>query len=781
MRKKWIPILLAVIISVFIAIPGAFAGRPFSSSIKQIRKAVQTNIRQAIKPSFTIRSRYAGAMSSVAFSQDRKLFATGSANGAAQIWNLTTGQRDIDLRGHTGAVLSVAFIPGTVFLATGSKDGTAVLWNIETGMKIREFRGHSGAVFSLAPTPDGKFLGTAADAGTVFLWNVETGSAVQNFTGHTGSVRAIAISRDGKKLVSGGEDGLLRVWDPQTGTAVFTLNTKEKEVCSVAVSEDSKYLGVGLNNGTVQIWDFVNGQKVFAEEKHEAAVRSVSISPNGTFFASASADGTACLLSIPDGKELQRFIGHQKGLNAISFTPDGRYLLTAGDDLTARLWERDSGKETARLISMRSGWAVVSPEGHFDGTLDGEMEDRLDAVSWTVNEHSFPVDAFLEKYYRPALMGRLMLEKMPEEAEKVPDISEGFYLPPAVRISAPQQDAMLRDQTVRVTVEAEDQGGGIDDIRLFHNGKILDDTKAERIADQEKQQIKSYPAVLVDGKNSFRAVGFSSDRIESEPFEITVSYKAPDPPPPVLHVIAVGINKYKDPRLDLNFGVPDARGVLEYFTISYFGLFDKLVHRTLFDHDATQSSIYSMLESLQKIPPQDTVVIYFAGHGETIRDKWYYIPYDLTEIEKDESIEEKGVSSQLLQLYIARIGAQKIFLMMDACKSGAALDVFSEYEEHRPFALLSRSTGIHIAAAAAREQIAGELAELGHGVFTYTLLEALAGKADLNPADGNISVQETLNYIQEQMPILIKKHGIPSQKPVVNSRGMDFFVTAARK
>jgi len=247
--------------------------------------------------------------------------------------------------------------------------------------------------------------------------------------------------------------------------------------------------------------------------------------------------------------------------------------------------------------------------------------------------------------------------------------------------------------------------------------------------------------------------------------------------------VVVGINQYQNPKQNLNFGVPDAKGVLGYFTSSYASLFHKLIQYELFDQEATRSSIFNTLRFLEKIPPQDTVVIYFAGHGETLRDKWYFVPHELDLLAEnwETSLEEQGVSSVFLQLHIARIGARHILLLLDACKSGGVMDAFSAYADHRPFALLSRSTGIHIATAAKKEQYAGELDKLGHGLFTYTLLEALSGRGDMNPADGNISVQETLGYIRTQMPVLIKKHRLPSQKPVLNSRGMDFWLSIMRK
>ena len=43
-----------------------------------------------------------------------------------------------------------------------------------------------------------------------------------------------------------------------------------------------------------------------------------------------------------------------------------------------------------------------------------------------------------------------------------------------------------------------------------------------------------------------------------------------------------------------------------------------------------------------------------------------------------------------------------------------------------------------------------ELAELGHGVFTYYLVQGLQGAADLNK-DGIVTLQELYEYVEQQV------------------------------
>ena len=762
--------------------PADAIGPSLRMKTKPVTTAIRKNIRQALKPTFAIRSRYAGKMTSVAFSRDGKWFAASSENGSAQVWDFTMGQRKKNMTGRS-PVLSVALSPDGRLLATGCKDGTVGLWNVETGEKIRDFRGHSGSIFSVAINRDGRFLATAGRDGKALLWDLKRGVQVRNLAGHSGSVFSLAFSQNDNKLVTGGEDGQVRVWDSETGASILTRDFRDGPVRSVAISSDDRYLAVGLGKGRVKVWDFPAEQEVLSEKAHKGAVRSVSISPDGRVIATAG-DDRFCLWSLRDGKRLHEFEGHHDAVNTVCFTKDGKRLLTASDDRTVRFWEQDSGKEMARLISMREGWGVVSPEGYFDGTLDGNVEDRLDAIRWNAENRSFGVDGFLEGYYRPALLGRLMADRSVEQKKKVPDLSKKeFTLPPTVSIISPTSGSQTSDPIVTVTIQATDQGGGIDEIRLCHNGKVLDDTNAQRHPIGKESETKDYHVPLIEGRNAFRAVGFSKDRIESESAEVEMIH-APvrRPPRPALHLVTVGINEYKGqdiPKLD--FCVPDVKAIAAFFQSSHAKLFDSLNARELVDEKADHLSIYQMMQFLQTIPPQDTLVVYFAGHGETIgEDEWYFLPYDLMDAE-DESFRKVGISSEAIQSYVKQIPARRIIVLIDTCKSGAVLDLFERYVDQYALTLLSHATGIHLAAAAAKEQYASELTKLNHSLFTYALLQAFDGKADTAPRDGDVSVSEIFSYVKEVVPHLIKFYDIPDpQTPVISSRGEDFTVVTLK-
>jgi len=70
---------------------------------------------------------------SVAFSQDGSRVVSGSDDRTVRIWNVTTGEVEAELKGHTNSVRSVAFSQDGSQVVSGSLDKTVRIWNLTMG------------------------------------------------------------------------------------------------------------------------------------------------------------------------------------------------------------------------------------------------------------------------------------------------------------------------------------------------------------------------------------------------------------------------------------------------------------------------------------------------------------------------------------------------------------------------------------------------------------------------------------------------------------------------
>ena len=71
----------------------------------------------------------------MALSPDGKAVVTASGE-IVIVWEMATGRRVAELRGHTGTVTSVAFSHNGNSLVTVSRDHTARVWEMGTGRSV---------------------------------------------------------------------------------------------------------------------------------------------------------------------------------------------------------------------------------------------------------------------------------------------------------------------------------------------------------------------------------------------------------------------------------------------------------------------------------------------------------------------------------------------------------------------------------------------------------------------------------------------------------------------
>ncbi len=186
-----------------------------------------------------------------------------------------------------------------------------------------------------------------------------------------------------------------------------------------------------------------------------------------------------------------------------------------------------------------------------------------------------------------------------KKIEAVAYIRKGVLPPPEVKIISPEPNKEFNTDTITVTVSAKDTGGGIDEIRLYHNGKVIgEDQRAVKIVPKGSEVIKTYNVTLVDGINTLRATAFSKDRTESNPYELLVKLSAPQKKVS-FYVFTVGINRYKNPALNLNYAEPDAKAIAEFFKKKGKGLFKKVETIEIYNEKATKEMIVSKLKELQ--------------------------------------------------------------------------------------------------------------------------------------------------------------------------------------
>jgi uncharacterized caspase-like protein len=197
--------------------------------------------------------------------------------------------------------------------------------------------------------------------------------------------------------------------------------------------------------------------------------------------------------------------------------------------------------------------------------------------------------------------------------------------------------------------------------------------------------------------------------------------------------------------------------------------------KTLINENATKPKILAELKELSQGSEQDSLIIYFAGHGVAVDKEWYFLPYE-TKLEPNlKKIVAAGISASELSEIFKNSKIQHILLMIDSCHSGGSMESFSTLQNGQRYFTrqLSRSLGITIITAAAKDQEAAEMKSLGHGLFTYLISQELQKKDNSQP----LTAHSIAENILKTLPAFSKKTIGVSQEPVVYTKGSDFMLT----
>ncbi|CUA73343.1 Cilia-and flagella-associated protein 52 [Chlamydomonas reinhardtii] [Rhizoctonia solani] len=155
-------------------------------------------------------------ISSAQFSPDGTRLATSFWNSGRQIivWDVSTGKNMFGfLKGHTGDVTSISYSPNGALIASGSFDRTIIVWDAYTGSQaLTPLIGHSDRIGLVNFSSDSSRLVSGSYDKTIRIWNVETGQTLlELLPGHQQAIVSVAFSPDGARILSCCQDMSVRI------------------------------------------------------------------------------------------------------------------------------------------------------------------------------------------------------------------------------------------------------------------------------------------------------------------------------------------------------------------------------------------------------------------------------------------------------------------------------------------------------------------------------------------------------------------------------------------
>jgi hypothetical protein len=329
-------------------------------------------------------------------------------------------------------------------------------------------------------------------------------------------------------------------------------------------------------------------------------------------------------------------------------------------------------------------------------------------------------------------------------------------------------DRVAEAQTTVAAVVSSSRGVGSVTVTL--NG-----AEVHRQAESRPQtsMVVTAPVTLRDGANTIVLTAREADgTVRQEVRTVTLARATASPPPaaPPLsrdgYAVVIGIGRYENPTIpSLKYAVADAEAI-QSVLLAHAG-FKKDNVLLLTDRTERKPTLRNIKYALgtflaRAAQKDDTVIVYFAGHGAPEVDPRglerdglakYLIPSDAD----PDDLFSTALPMDDLQTIFGRIEAERVVVFLDACYSGAAGGRTFASRKTRATNVddlflerLTRSRGRAIVTASRPAEVSVELPELGHGIFTYYLAEGLKGAGDLN-RDGIVSLQEIYEYVEQQV------------------------------
>lgn len=753
-------------------------------------------------------------VNALAFSRDSRYLVTGGYDGAARVWDVRGGSRVLEIKNaHKKLVTGVDFFPDGRRIVTVGVDRLIIIWDAATGKRLAREKAHGKrGVYAVAVSPDGSQLVTGGRDEEARVWSGTDLKLLKRLKADDKWVRAVAYAPNGRFLVTGGIDAVVRIWDTQTFANLASFSTKPPDkkgyINSIAVSPDSRRIATGSQRDLVKVWDAASHRNLQTLRGHTSAVFGVAFNPRNQQLVSVAADRLAKVwgdqhrvVSKPvksdkkQGFALVSELVRQRMASSLPPKPVAPKLVKSQYESTYAFQRRvakaraDYQNEVSEYNRKVSGDALTTEE------RDRYVRESFLQVFGAPVIGDIKYDADTKTYFikllsdRPSLAGDFTRTVAMSKA--IGSVEEGLQFEASLRSSRPvvrfaitrngvswrdahvevgQQryamaptDVRLKDISMETKVAsiaapiATAPGAvGIkleEDPEIARLRKQLDRARHDKAKENELERLREQLAKMQESQYG----SFDDD------LPVLLDSMQPAPVNRKAYLFVVGIEEY-----DETAAVPFANRSAALFrdvAKKRFGIPNENVVYVN-GAKATGTRLKRMLSTtLNRIEPGDTIYFYYTGHGVPARTGGgaYILPTD----GGIGGFEDPKLELNNLYRQLARSGADKVVVFVDACFSGQIDDKKLVFEGVAPAGRASRG-GVKKAqitkermvvfTAGKDDQFANQHEKRGHRLFSYYLIKGLA--------EGKTRFDQLLGYVASHVERESRKRGVTyTQEP----------------
>lgn len=593
---------------------------------------------------------------------------------------------------------------------------------------------------------------------------------------------------------------------PQLGKRALAMPAREQARSAALLADDSGFL-IGTDN-TLRLYD-AKGDLI-RDVGTPTTVWGIVVAPQAPLAVAALGDGTLRWYSLRREDALQELAAvfvHADGRRWIAWTPEGAFAQSdnGGNDLVGYARSEGERRQPDWISFAQLFHAFHKPSlVHLGITARAAALPELTRLAAAADPGKAPPPTVtLEELCftpPPEPASRSVRRR---EAEPAPVSASAECLSPGEartrsvrradagagtaaaapgvgRITLPEGVASVR---LRLRVEVA-PGQAPRNVEVFVNeanaGRAETRSVRRTAADQPVTRTTAEGTVI----EAVREIPLSSgeNRIEVRAFtdtnlygvgrtllEIPAPARTRGPDKPTLYVIAIGVDDYASVGIgSLKYAVADAKSFAAQIRTGAKPLYDEVVVRELYDAEAETGRIRAAFADVAaQAGEEDAVLIYVSGHGVNLRqggrDAYAFLSHDarITAWEHDARTggEVAGAVASaidgdlLANELMSGIRARSTMIVLDTCHAGAfdaSFDVAKAIGHSLGNAriMVAAASSLQLALDGARDENNRAVA---NGVFAYTALEGLAGKAR-QVGDPTVDASGLISYVQKRVP-----------------------------
>jgi uncharacterized caspase-like protein len=290
---------------------------------------------------------------------------------------------------------------------------------------------------------------------------------------------------------------------------------------------------------------------------------------------------------------------------------------------------------------------------------------------------------------------------------------------------------------------------------------------------------------LINGRNVIEVSCLNSKGVES--VRAVASATCSDTLKGDLYFIGFGVSTYKDPKLNLQYAHKDMLDLAECLSKMKGDRFANVFVKTYANNEATVANVKTARSFLTHAKPEDTFILFIAGHGTHDIDKeatYYYLTYE-TNLK---SLKTTAADFETIEDILQGIAPRNKLFLMDACESGEIDDedqgqmlavatgtgiasrgikkipglqsgveakqqdvnvkrTYLYQKDRYIYNDLARRSGAIVFSSSKGGELSYERSDIQNGLFSKSIIKALTTKEADKNNDGVVSTDELREYV----------------------------------